>query len=276
VSRSIFALTTDFGLADGYVAQMKGVLLRLVPNAAIVDVTHDVPPQDVSRGAAVLDDVVEAFPPETIHVVVVDPGVGTDRGVLAVETAVGRFVAPDNGVLSHVVERFPPALVVECGDRTWWGPRVSATFHGRDVLAPLAAHWARGADPRAFGAVREGIGVRLPALRPERTAEGLRGRVLWADRFGNLVTSIRRGDLPVEETSATVRLAGRDGDLGPIRRTYADVAAGELLALFGSSDRLEIAVNGGSAAARLGWADGAERVVELRFAPLAAVRGNDG
>lgn len=251
----IVAFSTDFGDLDGYVAQMKGVVLAGVPEAVLVDVSHRLPPQDVPRAAALLEDVVEAFPEGTLHLVVVDPGVGTDRSIVAVEAGGWRFVAPDNGVLSNVVERFGATRIVECTDPSWWRPDVSNTFHGRDVMAPLLAHWASGVDPARFGVVRERLRVELPSMAPNRTERDIRGRVLWADHFGNLITNVRVSDLPNDGAGCRVLLGDR---AWPIATTYETVEEGELLCLVGSSGRLEVAVNRGSAADRLGWKAGAE------------------
>lgn len=254
----IVALTTDFGLRDGYVAQMHGVILA-GSDARIVDVTHEVPPQDVVRAAFLLDDVVDAFPPETIHVVVVDPGVGTDRAIIAVETPRGRFVCPDNGLLGVVLEGTSPTRVIRCTDPAWWRPDISRTFHGRDVMAPLAAHWASGVDSSRFGPVCEAL-VPLPtSTRPDERDGTLHGRVLWADHFGNLVTNIRRVDLDRWSTAPSVWIG--DVDVGPVRATYGEIEADGTLALVGSGGRLEISVNRGSAAERFGWSCGDEREV---------------
>lgn len=253
MARPVITLTTDFGACDGYVAQMKGVILTRVPDASLVDVTHEIPPQDVLRAAFVLADVVESFPVGTIHLCVVDPGVGTSRGILAVSAGGRRFVAPDNGVLSEVLNGIPPDVVVECSDPSWWHDEVSRTFHGRDVMAPLVAHWASGIDPRRFGPARSELGTRLQVPVPRAEEAARHGCVLWADRFGNLVTNVLGDDLP--RGGDVVLDVGDRRDI-PLRTTYAEVVVGQLVGLVGSRGRLEIAVNQGSAADQLGWRRG--------------------
>src|SRR5262245_4598333 len=148
---SLVTLTTDFGTCDSYVAQMKGVILGIAPQARLVDVTHAIPPQDVARGAHVLEEIAGAFPPDTIHLAVVDPGVGSDRVLLAAEAAGQRFLAPNNGLLSLVFDRWPPSRIHRLAVARFWRRSVAPTFHGRDILAPVAAHWSLGTDPAAFG-----------------------------------------------------------------------------------------------------------------------------
>jgi S-adenosylmethionine hydrolase len=237
VARPLITLLTDFGTADGYVAEMKGVLVTGVRDVFLVDVSHDIPAQDVEAGRLALARYWKRFPEGTIHVVVVDPGVGTGRAALAVESQRRYLIGPDNGVLS-------PALLAP-------GVRVmrlavpagtSNTFHGRDVFVPAAVHLALGRPFDALGEpVTEPVIRRTP--EPHRAPDGaLHGQVVTIDRFGNAITNLLgvRGGL-VEVGGRTV----------PVRRVYADVAAGEPVALIGSSGLLEIAVRDGSAAERL-------------------------
>lgn len=259
MSRPLVTLLTDFGLSDGYVAQMKGVIAGIV-DAAVVDVSHAVPPQDVMRAAFLIDEVVDAFAADAVHLIVVDPGVGTDRGIVAVETPVGRFVCPDNGLLGVLLDRMSPSLVVDCTDPAWWRPDVSHTFHGRDVMGPLAAHWAAGVDPRRFGSVRKTPLVSLSvAVEPAFVDGAVHGRVLWADHFGNLVTNIRRNHMEAIGGACHVRLGSTD--VGPVHQTYGETEPGSTLAHVGSGGRLEIAVNQGNAAERFGWCRGDELAV---------------
>lgn len=238
--RRIVALTTDFGTADGYVGEMKGLLFSLAPDIEIVDVTHDIPPQDVLAGRIVVDRVWRRFPRETIHVVVVDPGVGSPRAALAVESDGQFLVGPDNGVLS-------PAL----GDaRVVTLPipaSVSSTFHGRDVFAPAAAALARGEALESLG-VRAAHPLVLRIAEPRRDVDGsTEGEVIHVDRFGNAVTNLRGVvDGSIVLGATTIRVG----------RTYADVRDGEPIALTGSSGLLEIAVRNSSAARELGISRG--------------------
>jgi S-adenosylmethionine hydrolase len=235
--RPIFTLLTDFGTADGYVGEMKGVILARVPEATLVDITHDIPPQDVEAARLTLARVWRRFPPGTVHLVVVDPGVGTERAALAVSSDERFLVGPDNGVLS-------PALLV-AGARTVAlevPPTAAPSFHGRDVFAPAAASLALGAELRLLGQT-----VAAPRIRrtpePQRTGDGgLLGEVICIDRFGDAVTNL------VGIRGGFVEAAGLSL---PLRRTYGEVAPGAPLAIVGSSGLIEIAVRDGNAAQRL-------------------------
>lgn len=260
VSRSIITLTTDFGLSDPYVASMKGVILSLNPQAVLVDVTHGVRPQRVQQGAFLLAAAFPYFPPDAIHVAVVDPGVGAERRALALRTPLGTFVGPDNGVLSPALpdetrdraeergSKVPlpeGASCVALTDPAYHHRPVSDTFHGRDIFAPAAAHLSLGVTISDLGEPVSEV-VALPPFRARRAPDGsLLGRVVHVDRFGNLITDIRRDDLP--SSDVTVEIAGRR--LHGLHRTYAE--ADGLAALIGSSGYLELAMPDGSAAAEL-------------------------
>jgi S-adenosylmethionine hydrolase len=250
VAAALFTLTTDFGAGSGYPAQMKGVLLAGVPDARIVDVSHEVARHDVLAGALLLEACVPWFPPGAIHLAVVDPGVGTARRALCAVDADGRrFLAPDNGLLTPFLGPGARAFSLAPGGALP-SPR-SATFHGRDLFAPAAVLLARGGDPSSLGppvADPVRVAVPQPRLRPGE----VHGETLVADPFGNLVTSIRDRDL------AGVQVARAEVDGRPVRwvRTFGEGSAGELLALVGSGGRVEIAVREGSAAALLGRARG--------------------
>ena len=249
---STLTLLTDFGTADGYVGAMKGVIATLAPAARVVDITHEIAPGDVLGGALALEAAARFFPPGTVHVAVVDPGVGTARRAIAVESAGQVFVGPDNGLLALAAGA--PRRVFALDRVRYHLPDVSATFHGRDVFAPVAARIAGGAPIARLGTrLDELAGLTLPAVRHARRA--LTGSVIHADRFGNLVTNITAQDL--ERLAGAcglgrvcVRVAGRAVP-GGLARTYGDRRRGALLALFGSSGRLEIARRDGSAAAVL-------------------------
>lgn len=247
--KRLVTLMTDFGTVDGYVGEMKGVLYTLAPGADVVDVTHDVPPQDVERARLTLARVWRRFPAGTVHVVVIDPGVGSSRAGLAVESD-GRFlVGPDNGVLSPAL-LFPSARAVTLP----LPPSASATFHGRDVFAPAAAALARGVSLDDLGRppAPEPIIKRTP--EPTRAPDGsLEGVVIVVDRFGNAVTNL------LGLRGGAVDIAGRSI---PIRHTYAEVGVNELVAVVGSTGFIEIAVRDGNASQRLGIQRGAK--VRLR------------
>jgi S-adenosylmethionine hydrolase len=233
-------LLTDFGTADGYAAAMRGVIASRAPAVSVYDASHEIAAGDIHAAAYALRRYWQTFPPGTVHVVVVDPGVGSARRALAVE-ADGRFgVGPDNGVLDALIER-ANAIHALTETALFLHP-VSATFHGRDVFAPTAAYLACGGLLQRVGP-RIADALRLPPTRLERTAAAVLGEVIHIDRFGNLVTNI---PAPV---AGEVELDGRS--VGSVRHTYADVARGELVALIGSAGVLEIAVRDGNAAERL-------------------------
>jgi len=251
----IVTLTTDFGSRDPFVGIMKGVILGIAPAARIVDLTHGVPPQAVLAGAHALASAAPYFPRGTIHVVVVDPGVGTRRRALVVETRDAWLVGPDNGCLSLAAPARAVRRIVDVSRTRRRLTPTSATFHGRDVFAPVAAALAAGVDAATLGP-RIASMKRLGLPRSHRRAGALLGEVLWADGFGNLVTNVGHDTLAAAgfrgpEVSVTI-----GAHVLPIRASYADVPAGELVALVNSTSLLEIAVSGGSAAARLGASAG--------------------
>jgi hypothetical protein len=261
----IVTLTTDFGTRDAYVAAMKGVVLGIARDARLVDVTHEVAPHDVTEGALALEAAAPWFPPGTVHLAVVDPGVGTTRRGLVVVGERALFVGPDNGL-------FTPFL-----DEGGWGAfeleapayrlrDVSRTFHGRDVFAPAAAHLAAGVAPERLGPPVSDP-VRLPWPTVREAAGTVAGTVLHVDRFGNLVTSIRAETFGTF-SGVTVRMSGR---ALPFVGTYGDLEPGQAGALVGGSGRLEIAVREGSAATRLKASRGTPVVVS-RSSPVRRVK----
>lgn len=266
---ALITLTTDFGCKDPYVAVMKGVILGIAPNARIVDVTHDVPPFNIVAAAHVLRAVRPWFPPGTIHVVVVDPGVGTDRRILLAQSANQLFLAPDNGVLTfaHREQAMQSVRVVE--NRNYFLSRVSNTFHGRDIFAPVAAHLANGVAPDRIGRPTDVLQLLAPDLA-ELTigADGVTGCVVWVDRFGNLVTNIHVRDLgPLVHPSRRAQVYVGNERIGPLLHRYGDAPAHAPLALIGSHDFVEIAVNQGSAAAKYG--QGLHVRISVRAQPLS-------
>lgn len=248
---SVVTLITDFGTRDGYVAEMKGVMLGLCPGACIVDVTHDIEPGDIRGGAWVLARIWKRFAPGTIHVAVVDPGVGGDRRPIAARTQGRWYVGPDNGLLTRVSGVPEEARIIGSG-----APGVSAggaTFHGRDVFAPAAAWLAGGGEPARLGPTLDGHAlVRFDCPRPERRGDRVTGRVQHVDRFGNLIT-----DIPAAWVDATCAIEIAGLVIGGVSSHYAAVDRGEIVAVIGSGATLEIAVRDGSAAERLGARDGA-------------------
>jgi len=263
---SIITLITDFGLSDGYVGAMKGVILSIAPQSAVVDISHDVPAQDLHSAAWVLYTVYDTFPDGTIHCVIVDPGVGSQRRAIAVQAGVYTFVAPDNGLLSYVLAQEPLHAAVELTNPRFHRHPVSYTFHARDIFAPAAAYMAQGVSLTELGAAIGQL-VTWPLPRPERRSKGrLVGHILHIDHFGNCITDLRlraegdalaltslpgEGAEPLLISPRQVRIEVGTMALEGISHTYADGTAGEPLALVGSSGHLEIAIPGGSAAQAL-------------------------
>lgn len=250
-------MTTDFGLVDPFVGIMKGVIAARAPDVRIIDVTHGIPPQDVLGGALVLRHAVPYFPAGTVHVAVVDPGVGSARRALCVETATATLVGPDNGLLSLAAPPASVRRVVELTEERFFLTPRSATFHGRDVFAPVAAALATGTDPDAFGPRRPTI-ERLTLPEPVRRGRALHGQVIYVDRFGNLVTNLSGHAFPRDAVSISigqVRIRG-------LSSSYAAVTRDTPVAVVNSWDLLEIAVRDGSARERLGVGVGEPVVAE--------------
>ena len=257
----VVALLTDFGSQDHYVGAMKGAILTVCPEASLVDLTHEIEAHDVTAGALALASAFRDFPPATVFVAVVDPGVGSPRRALALEAGGYRFVGPDNGILSLVMAEAEGAQAVHrIANASLLRPAVSATFHARDVFGPVAAHLARGLPIAEVGPrIDDPVRVAQPALREVGPGEW-EATVVHVDRFGNLITNLFGRDL--DRILAAVERDFRDvvvvveGEILPLARTYADVPEGEGCALLGSSGRLEVAVHRGSAARMLGAAGG--------------------
>lgn len=261
--RTIITLTTDFGLTDAYVAAIKGVILGINPEATLVDICHTIEPQNILQAAFVLNTVYEFFPQGTIHLVVVDPGVGTKRRAIILKTPLAYFIAPDNGVLSYIMlphsleplkNRSQPVRLragLEAFAITrpqFWRSPVSPTFHGRDVFAPVAARLSLGLSPADFGERINSV-IALPYPLPRRAEDGaLTGCIMHIDRFGNLITNIKSNDLPQGKQSIDITIGGHV--INGLVRTYAE--GKDLMALIGSSDHLEIALKDGCASAFLG------------------------
>jgi S-adenosylmethionine hydrolase len=257
---AIITLTTDFGINDHFVGAMKGVLLETVPNAQIVDISHAVQPFDILDGALTISQAYSYFPSGTVHVVIVDPGVGTARRPIVLAGERYFFVAPDNGVLSLVYAREERFSVRHITAEHYFLPELSKTFHGRDIFSPVAAYLAKGVDPEKLGDEITDY-VRFAAPRPKPVDEHtLRGVVLKVDRFGNLVTNITRTDLPslFGEAPPAFKIALGKGQVIRMCSNYAEGGPGEAFGILGSMGYLEIATNRGSAQQLLGAGKGSE------------------
>jgi len=257
----LLTLLTDFGTSDGYVAAMKGIAYGIADCIRIVDITHEVPDQDVFRAAVILKQVAHHFPPGTVHVVVVDPGVGTHRRPLAVEARGQYFVGPDNGVLALAAPAPRRAHVIENTDLM--RSDRSDTFHGRDIFAPVGAHLARGVDVARVGPeVEDMLDLAMP--RPVFHRDSIDAEVIYADKYGNLMLNIDEGDLEgIDPASMQTTISGFV--IEQLRSTYAEVEIGELVVYLGSSGYLEVARREGDARHYLGAPRGT-RVV-IRHAP---------
>ncbi len=257
---NIVTVTTDFGSRDPFAAILKGVIAGRAPTARVIDVTHGVPPHDVLAGALILRHTVPYFPPRTIHLVVVDPGVGGERRTLCVETTRALLVGPDNGVLSLAAPRAEIRRIIHVTEERFFLAPRSATFHGRDVFAPVAAALAAGTPPERLGAEVPDL-HRLQLPRVAREPHALRGQVIYVDHFGNLVSNVSEAELDGLASVApkiaigTVRLHG-------LASSYSAVERGQPLAVINSWGLVEIAVREGSARERLGVTVGEPVVIE--------------
>ena len=259
MTRPVITLTTDFGLSDHFVGVMKGVILGIQPTAQIVDISHGVQPYEIVDGAFTIAQAYRYFPKKTIHVVVVDPGVGSSRRPLLAEMGGQYFVAPDNGVLSMVFAREKPQVRHITNERYFLHP-LSRTFHGRDVFSPVAAHLTVGVTPAKFGKRIEDY-LRASFDKPEQTGKHKwNGVILKADHFGNLATNFHIDQFPSLRTHAFSLNMGSQA-ITRLALTYSECAAGELFAIVGSSGYIEVAASQGSAAKALGC--GAGSPVEL-------------
>jgi S-adenosylmethionine hydrolase len=246
----VITLTTDFGDTSPYVAAMKGIILAIQPEARLLDLTHHIPPQQLRHTAFFLLHAIPYFPAGAIHIVVVDPGVGSDRALLYVDLGGRRLLVPDNGCWTPLAARLSrDPLVRRLVESRYWRPSVSSTFHGRDILAPVAGWLSRGLDPSLLGPpVTSWVELDLPAPMTEH--DRVSGEVAFVDSFGNLITNISAETL-AGLGSGQVRVEIGEETISGLARTYAEGAAGTLLALISSGGLLEVAVNKGSAADRL-------------------------
>ena len=260
MSRPVVALMSDFGVRDHYVGAMKGVVLSVCPDATLVDISHDVPPHDVRSAALELAAAYRYFPAGSVFLVVVDPGVGSERRGVAADTGDYRFVSPDNGVLTAVFNEQPPRRVVELTERRFARPTVSRTFEGRDRFAPAAAWIAKGIRLSALGRpLHDYRTLELPV--PGTSGGGLQGEVLRVDRFGNLVSNIDRKQFESVVQRGPIQIEVGGHAIGRLVETYTEIGADEVCALFGGTEHLEFAASSASAAERLGLDVGAAVVV---------------
>jgi S-adenosylmethionine hydrolase len=268
-AKPIITITTDFGEDDHFVGVMKGVILNINPDVTIVDINHQVKSYDIFDGAYSLSQSYHVFPPGTIHMVVVDPGVGSERRPIIVQSKNYRFVAPDNGVLSMVYEREESVEVRHVSSDHFFRKPVSNTFHGRDIFAPVAAWLSRGMEPKKFGEVITDY-ARFTSVRPKWESDTLlKGIAIKVDKFGNVITNISPADVPQifgkEPQAFCIRINGQE--ITGIHESFAAGEQAELFAVVGSSGFIEICTNRGSAARALNVNRGAEVELELRGTP---------
>jgi S-adenosylmethionine hydrolase len=264
---AIITLTTDFGFHDHFVGTLKGVILGIAPNAQIVDICHEVEAFDILGGALTIAQAYKYFPRGTVHLVVVDPGVGSQRRPIVASTGMHHFVGPDNGVLSAISDAFESVRHVTASEH--FLKPVSQTFHARDIFAPVAAHLAAGVDVVALGPEISDY-VRLNIPRPVREEGGtLRGVVLKVDHFGNLITNIAPQDAPglFQASPSTFKIVLEGREIAKLCASYSDGGPGEVFAIAGSMGYLELSVKQGSAAEILGVAKGAEFTLTLPAKP---------
>jgi S-adenosyl-L-methionine hydrolase (adenosine-forming) len=269
--RPIVTLTTDFGLNDHFVGAMKGVILEIVPEAAIVDISHAVQAFDVLDGAIAISQAYSYFPTGTVHVVVVDPGVGTTRRPIIASSDGYHFVAPDNGVLSMIYAKEERIHVRHVTSEHYFHQPVSNTFHGRDVFAPVAAYLAKQVDSHKFGDEIEDY-VKFAAPRPKPAGENrIRAVVLKVDRFGNLITNVTPQDVPAlfSEKPGTFKIVVGNKEVTEIRTSYAEGAPGQVFGILGSMGYLEIAANRAPATQITGANKGSEVSIVLGEAAAA-------
>lgn len=252
----LITLTTDFGASSPYVAAMKGVILSINPQAQMVDLSHTIPHQNLRHAALVLAEVTRLYPAGTLHVAVIDPGVGTSRGIVYARIGNQQYLAPDNGCLGLLAGGTRPSMIRTLSESRFWRTPVSATFHGRDILAPVAAHLSLGLAPELLGPSQTEL-VQLEWPEASAVPGRIEGSISAVDSFGNLITNITAEQLTNVPTGEQVRIQCGGHETFGIFRTYADQPEMTLIALIGSSGKLELAIVGDSAAIMLGEKAGA-------------------
>ena len=260
----IITLTTDFGTRDIFVGVMKGVILKINPRATVVDITHEIPRHDVHSAAFLLDSAYRSFPQGTIHLVVIDPGVGGSRRGLAVQTNDYYFVAPDNGVLTKTLSNPMRSRVVSLKNKSYFLSNVSQTFHGRDIFAPVAAYLSNGTTIDKFGP-KVTDPAQITIATPEFTKHCIYGRVRYIDKFGNLITNIDKESLLDFCGKSPYAIRMKDRNIRHLCNSYNESKEGELIAIINSFDLLEIAMYRHNAAVELDIACGTEVQVEHSF-----------
>lgn len=260
--KGLITLLTDFGLKDGYVGALKGVILSINPAATIIDLSHDISPQNILQGAYVLSQAAPFFPKDTIHVAVIDPGVGTSsRHPILVETSRYLFVGPDNGIFELVLQSEKVRRVIHLSNREFFLKDVSHTFHGRDIFAPVAAYLSLGVDPAGFG--KENGRIKKHRLERPRTNKGIiTGTIIHIDRFGNIITNIQKDFIAPAKPGKFILKVG-DRVIKKFVGTYGKAKRGETVALIGSNGMLEIAKRDGSAALELASGPGQRVTVKI-------------
>ena len=245
----IITLTTDFGASDPYVAIMKGVILSINPAAGIIDISHQVDAGAIAQAASILVEACSFFPKGTIHVGVIDPGVGGARRPILIKTEDYFFIGPDNGLFWPLINTQKDVVIIHLTEKKFFLSQISHTFHGRDIFAPVAAHICRGVNPFDMGTIiTDPVLLNLPV--PQQNGDVIRGQIVRVDHFGNLLTNIHSKDIAHFSGSPLIRVG--DAIIKGLKKTYAEAMAGELIALIGSSDYLELAVNSGRAGNRIG------------------------
>jgi hypothetical protein len=253
---AIITLTTDFGASSRYVGAMKGVILSINPRAQVVDLSHSVPAQDIRAGAIVLADTAFWYPPGTIHIAVVDPGVGGKRRVVYAQIGQQHFVAPDNGLLSRLALLEQPSMIISIDHEQYWMPDVSRTFHGRDIMAPVAARLSLGLSPDKLGRPLQQL-VEIPWAEVQQVPNRIEGEVIEVDSFGNLITNITRAMLAGVPSNDSVLVTCEEHETQGIFATFSDQPPMTFMAHVGSTGRLELAIVDENASAMLGVRVGA-------------------
>jgi hypothetical protein len=256
----VIALLTDFGIEDGFVGVMRGVIAGIAPKAVVIDHSHAVPPQDIRAASFLLSSSAKYFPPRTIHVAVVDPGVGSKRRGLALESGGRLFVGPDNGIFTSFLDG---ARIHSLENPEYWLPQVSHTFHGRDIFAPVAAHLANSCPlerlgPEIFDPIR------LELLKANATSDGWQGRLVYIDRFGNLVTSFTEENVSNLAAGGPLEVRLEDGSVWPVCKTYSEVPAYGPCAVMGGFGTLELSINLGHAAEKTGALAGWKALLRIK------------
>jgi len=254
--RNVITLTTDFGLQDYYVSAMKAVMLGISPDVRLVDISHEIPSQDIMAGSWVLKNSAMLFPPETVHLVVVDPGVGTDRNAIALQIEDQYFIGPDNGIFSLLTQE-QDFKAIRLSNPEYWRTERSSTFHGRDIFAPAAAHISRGVPLEKLGEPLDDL-VTYRWTVPISDKDGIEGMVIHIDKFGNLITNITKSLIEDVVGEKGIKIYVGNTILDEIASTFGTVAEGEPVAYIGSSGMLEIGINKGNAGEMLGVQKGAQ------------------